>query len=140
MTDYKNIAVIAKEVKQELNKRYPQCTWSTRIERFSGGQSLKVTLLAAPFKAFAKDRDCSGNEVRGYAQLNQYQFQGLDDELLNNGTYLTKEAWDCMADAYRIASRDNWNKSDPQTDYYNVNYWLHLEIGKWDKPFVISRS
>ncbi len=138
MTDYKNIAVIAKEVKQELNKHYPQCKWSIRIERFSGGRSLKVTLLAAPFEAFARDKDCAGNEVRGYAQLNQYQFHSPDDEFINNGSYLTKEAWDCMADAYRIAGRDNWNKSDSQADYFDVNYWLHLQIGNWDKPFAVN--
>ena len=136
MSAYKDIKVIAKEVKQELNKRHPGCTWSTRIERFSGGQALRVALLAAPFEAFAKNTDHAGNKVNGYAQLNQYQFQRPDDELVNNGAYLTKEAWDCMADAYRIASRDNWNNSDPQTDYFDVNYWLHLEIGNWNKPFI----
>ena len=136
MTDYKDIKAIAKETKQELNKRYPQCTWSTRISRFSGGQELRVALMAAPFEAFAKDIDCNGNKVGGYAQLNQYQFQRPDDENVNNGAYLTKDAWDCMADVYRIASRDNWNNSDPQTDYFDVNYWLHLEIGNWDKPLI----
>ncbi len=136
MGSYKNIKVIAKEVKQELNKRYSGCTWSIRIERFSGGQALNVTLLSAPFEAFAKDRDCNGNKVNGYAQLNQYQFLQPDDERVNNGAYLTREAWDCMADAYKIASRDNWNRSDPQTDYFDVNYWLHLSIGNWDKPFI----
>jgi len=133
---YKDIKVIAKEVKQELQKQYPKCTWSTRIERFSGGQSLKVALLSAPFEAFAKDVDCNGNQVRGYAQLNQYQFQRPTDEAMNNGTYLTQEAWDCMADVYRIASKDNWDRSDSQVDYFDVNYWLQLEIGHWDKPFI----
>ena len=135
---YKDIKEIAKEVKGELVKRYPGCTWSTRIERFSGGQSLKVALLSAPFEAFASDKDCNGNPVRGYAQLNQYQFQRPDDDMVNNATPLTKQAWDCMTDAYHIASKDNWNNSDPQTDYFDVNYWLHLEIGHWDKPFIKS--
>lgn len=136
MKDYKDIKDIAREVKQELMKQYPDCKWSIRIERFSGGQSLKVALLAAPFKAFTKETDHAGNAVRGYAQLNQYQFHNLNDEYLNNGTYLTKEAWNCMAIAYKVASRDNWNNSDSQIDYFDVNYWLHLEIGNWDKPFI----
>ena len=139
MADYKDIKIIAKEVKQELQKQYPKCTWSTRIERFSGGQSLAVTLMAAPFKAFARDTDCNGNKQDGYAQLNQYQFkQPWENDGLNNGSYLTKEAWDCMASTYKIASKDNWNNSDSQVDYFDVNYWLHLEIGKWDKPFIVT--
>ena len=138
VTQYKDIKTIAKEVRQELVRQYPKCTWSVRIERFSGGQSLKVALLSAPFEAFAKDIDCNGNPIRGYAQLNHYQFRDkyMQDDYLNNGTPLTKEAWDCMATADRIANGNNWDNSDPQTDYFDVNYWLHLEIGNWDKPFV----
>jgi len=132
----KDIKIIAKEVKQELAKRYPECSWLTRIKRFSGGQELRVALLSAPFEAFAKDTDCNGNPVRGYAQLNQYQFSRPDDENINNGTPLTQQAWDCMAEVYQIANSNNWNNSDPQTDYFDVNYWLHLEIGRWDRPFV----
>jgi len=134
--EYKDIKVIAKEVKQKLQKQYPACTWSTRIERFSGGQSLRVTLLSAPFEAFSSDKDSNGNDVRGYAQLNQYQFITPNDDNVNNGAPLTKEAWDCMTEAYKIASADNWNNSRPEEDYFDVNYWLHLEIGNWDKPFT----
>jgi len=134
---YKDIKTISKEVKQELQKQYPGCKWSVRIERFSMGQSMTVALLSAPFEAFAKDVSTNGYPINGYTQLNQYQFQRPDaDENVNNGAHLTREAWDCMSNAYRIASRDNWDNSDPQTDYFDVNYWLHLEIGNWDKPFV----
>lgn len=132
----KDIKTIAKEVKQELAKQYPKCAWSVRIDRFSGGQSLKVTLLSAPFEAFAGDKDSNGNLVKGYAQLNQYQFLRPADNNINNGAPLTEEAWDCMAAAYKIAGKDNWDRSEPQTDYFDVNYWLHLEIGHWDKPFI----
>ena len=137
--EYKDIKLIAKEVKQKLNSQYPDCTWSTRIERFSGGQALTVSLLSASFQTFARDIDCNGNKQNGYAQLNQYQFsQDWEAECLNNGSYLTKEAWNCMATAYKIANADNWNNSDPQVDYFDVNYWLHLEIGQWNKPFTRS--
>lgn len=132
----KDIKVIAKEVKQELEKQYPKCQWSVRVKRFSGGQELTVGLMSAPFEAFAKDVDSNGNPMKGYTQLNQYQFQRPDDADVNNGAYLTPEAWECMASAYKIVSKDNWDKSDPQTDYFNVNYWLHMEIGQWDKPFT----
>lgn len=137
--EYKDIKLIAKEVKQKLNSQYPDCTWATRIKRFSGGQELTVSLLSASFQAFARDIDCNGNKQNGYAQLNQYQFnKDWEAECLNNGYYLTKEAWNCMSTAYRIANADNWDNSDSQVDYFDVNYWLHLEIGQWDKPFTRS--
>lgn len=136
----KDIKITAKEVKQKLTREYPKCSWSVRIERFSGGQALKVVLLSAPFKAFTKDIDCNGNKVNGYAQLNQYQFQRPNDKNVNNGAYLTREAWECMANAYKIASKDNWNNSKPEEDYFDVNYWLHMEIGQWNKPFELVRQ
>jgi hypothetical protein len=136
---YKDIKFIAKEVRQSLHKQYPSCTWQVRISRFSGGQSLSVSLLSAPFEAFARDTDHAGNPQRGYAQLNHYQFREIygrgKGEYLNNGNYLTKEAWDCMTKADRIANKDNWNNSRPEEDYFDVNYWLDLNIGEWDKPF-----
>jgi len=136
MTVYKDIKDIAKETKAALKQKYPGYTWSVKIDRFSGGQSMKVALISAPFEAFANDKDCNGNKVRGYAQLNHYQFLRPEDGTVNNGTPLTREAWDCMAEAYRIASRDNWDHSDRQTDYFDVNYWLSLDIGRWDKSFI----
>jgi hypothetical protein len=132
---YKDIKVIAKEVRQNLREHYPSCTWQVRISRFSGGQAMSVTLMTAPFEAFARDTDLAGNEVKGYAQLNQYQFLQPTDDYLNNGVYLTPEAWECMSAAYGIANKENWNHSRPEEDYYDVNYWLDLNIGQWDKPF-----
>lgn len=90
---YKDLKDIAKEVKQQLKKKYPLCTFSVRIERYSMGQSLHVSLMTAPFPAFSRPRDSSGNEVEGYAQLNHYTFRSPygNDELLNNGHYLTMD-------------------------------------------------
>jgi len=137
---YKDIKDIAKEVRQGLRTQYPECKWEVRIDRFSGGQSMRVALLAAPFKVFTSDKDSAGNTMRGYAQLNHYQFRssGVNDGCCNNGSFLTPEAWDCMAEADKIANKDNWNRSEPQVDYFDVNYWLHLEIGRWDKPFTLG--
>ena len=30
------------------------------------------------------------------------------------------------------------SESDIQQDYYNCNFYYHLDIGKWDKPFVLT--
>jgi hypothetical protein len=135
MMPHKDVKVIAKEVRQTLREEYPGCTWQVRISRFSGGQALTVSLLTAPFEAFASHTTCNGGEVNGYAQLNQYQFLKPTDDYLNNGAYLTPQAWDCMSAAYKIANKDNWNNSRPEEDYFDVNYWLDLNIGQWDKPF-----
>lgn len=136
MSDYKDIKTIAKEVRQTLNKEYPDCTWSVSIERYAGGQSMSVRLMSAPFPAFARDVTSNGYPQSQHTQLNDHQFREHNDDYLNNGSYLTPEAWECLAKAVKIANRDNWDNSDIQSDYFDVNYYLHLAIGKWDKPFT----
>jgi hypothetical protein len=30
----------------------------------------------------------------------------------------------------------NWDKSDIQSDYFNVGWYVDVNIGKWNKPYV----
>lgn len=29
----------------------------------------------------------------------------------------------------------NFDNSDPMTDYFHVGWYIHIQVGKWDKPF-----
>lgn len=31
----------------------------------------------------------------------------------------------------------NHDNSDPMTDYFDVGWYLHVNIGSWDKPYVL---
>jgi hypothetical protein len=33
----------------------------------------------------------------------------------------------------------NWDKSDAQTDYFNVGWYVSVNIGKWNKPYQLSK-
>lgn len=35
---------------------------------------------------------------------------------------------------------DNFDKSDPITDYFYVGHYVSLNIGNWAKPFVVSEQ
>jgi hypothetical protein len=39
-----------------------------------------------------------------------------------------------------IVGKRNWNNSDSSVDYFDVNFYEHYSIGKWDKPFVLKTS
>jgi hypothetical protein len=32
----------------------------------------------------------------------------------------------------------NWDKSDIQTDYFNVGWYIDVNIGKWNKPYTLE--
>jgi hypothetical protein len=33
----------------------------------------------------------------------------------------------------------NWDKSDAQTDYFNVGWYVSVNIGQWNKPYQVSK-
>ncbi len=34
----------------------------------------------------------------------------------------------------------NHDRSDPQTDYFDVGHYAHIRIGAWDKPFQFTKE
>lgn len=130
MNKYKDLKDIAKELRAQLKQEFPTCKFSVTIERFSMGQALKVALMAAPFPV------SSDPSFDGYAQLNHFTIaQPFPTDGNNNEKRLTERAWGMLQRANELANKDNWNNSDAMTDYFDVNYYFDLHIGKWDKPF-----
>ena len=37
-----------------------------------------------------------------------------------------------------IMSVDHWDKSDVQSDYFHCAYYMNIDIGKWDKAYVVN--
>jgi len=137
----RDIKSIAATVRETLKKEFPACSWSVTIERFSMGQAMNVYLMKAPFDPFASDQDINGNvRDRGYAQLNEYQLRDeyARERAISNGNFLTIEAWDTMKRAAEIMNGENWDNSNSQIDYFDVNYYTHIQIGKWNKPFEVT--
>lgn len=132
---YKTINETAAEVRTQLKQKFPACKFSVTIEKYSMGQSMTVALMSAPFQIFE-----NGSNPDGYAQLNHYTLRqyewGAQYGNNCNGAQLTEQAWNTMKQADQIANSDNWDNSDSQTDYFDVNYYLHLAIGKWNKPAI----
>jgi hypothetical protein len=39
-----------------------------------------------------------------------------------------------------VAMNDgNWDKSDVQSDYFNVGWYIDVNIGKWNKPYELLK-
>ena len=136
-----NLKDIAKLIREKLKKEFPNCVFSIQIQRYSMGQSLHINLMQAPFEVFDLIRtiDKHGNVInRGHAQLNHYSINNdYDTEKgYSNGAYLTREAWVVLQRAVKLSNEYNFDESDIQTDYFSVNFYLQLSIGKWDKEFT----
>ena len=65
----------------------------------------------------------------GYDQINPYWFQDHYDGLAK--AFLT-EAMQAMKSA------DWYDESDAMTDYFNIAYYVDINIGKWDTPYIVQ--
>lgn len=65
----------------------------------------------------------------GYVQVNPYwyneHFTGEPERIINQ-----------VIDA--LKSADYYDKSDAMIDYFDTAYYMHLNIGAWDKPYELK--
>tara|TARA_B110000503_G_scaffold141270_1_gene234261 strand:- start:2478 stop:2858 length:381 start_codon:yes stop_codon:yes gene_type:complete len=74
------------------------------------------------YNVLSKEESCKfGIEVNPYHYQNQ--FKGKSKEFL-------KEILTAMNDG-------NYDLSDIQTDYFNVGWYVSVNIGKWKKPYLL---
>jgi hypothetical protein len=65
----------------------------------------------------------------GYDQINPYWFQDHYDGLAK--AFLT-EAMQAMKSA------DWYDESNAMIDYFNTAYYVDINIGKWDTPYIVQ--
>ena len=108
-------AKIAAALKVAL-KAYPTVKYSLSVQNHSS--------ITCRIKQGPKSLDPEG---KGYVSVNVYwidsHYDGETAKILNtiNG---------CL-------NLDNFNDSDSQSDYFSVGHYVHIEIGQWDKPYIV---
>lgn len=50
----------------------------------------------------------------------------------------TGEAKKMLLELFDTMNVGNWDKSDSQTDYYNVGWYSDIYIGRYKKPLILS--
>lgn len=67
---------------------------------------------------------------RGYIQVNPYWYN----------EHFTGDARTIINDVIDgLRSADYYDRSDAQVDYFDTAYYMHLNIGDWDKPYKLER-
>lgn len=149
---------IAGKIRIELKEKYPTHKFSVRIESFSGGSAINLCIMESPFEMYIKpskideaiesrskyfDDNQKENFLRRavsvfnncHSQCNDRVFDQEENEFkLNNGYFITDGCYDLLKGVTDIVESYNFDDSDSQTDYFHVNFYFHLHIGRWDKP------
>ena len=82
--------------------------------------AINVSLTEADFLPFTDSNT-------KYKQISQFH--------IKDSTELTETAKKMLTEVVDLIESYNFDDSDIMTDYFHVNFYLHLSIGKWDKPF-----
>jgi hypothetical protein len=66
----------------------------------------------------------------GYCDVNQFWYQEHFDGV----------AKEFLTEAFAaLKSADWYDESDAMTDYFNTAYYMDLNIGTWQKPYVVTK-
>ena len=77
---------------------------------------------------FISDYGNSDDARKFGIQVNPYWYK---DHFVGKSKAFLSEVIPAMNDG-------NWDKSDIQTDYFNVGWYIDVNIGKWNKPYTLE--
>ena len=66
---------------------------------------------------------------KGHMQVNQYW---LDDHFSGQPLEILKRVSDALKSA------DYYDRSDSMIDYFDTAYYMHLNVGDWNKPYKLE--
>lgn len=64
----------------------------------------------------------------GYIDVNPYHFE----------RHFSGVALEFLTKIIAAMNDGNWDKSDIQTDYFNVGWYIDVNIGRWDRPYTLE--
>jgi hypothetical protein len=70
----------------------------------------------------------NGSPAEKSIQVNTYWFQ----------EHFSGKAKKFLTEVLKEMNRGNHDRSDSQSDYFDVGWYVYVNIGKWNKPFVVE--
>jgi hypothetical protein len=112
-----------KVIREELKKNFPsRLGWKLSIVR-RDYLSLSISIINAPI-------ELRNDQNNSYESVNQYWLESREN----------KESVLVLKKIFEIANKNNYDRSDVQSDYFDVGYYLNLSIGHFGKPFNPPRQ
>ena len=106
--------------------------YSLRVENH---MAIACTIQSGPVDFIANFRDKTGKTFelpgrdKGHMQVNLYW---LDDHYSGQALQILQEC------AQALQAAGYYDRSDAMTDYFDTAYYMHLNIGAWDKPYQLT--
>jgi len=53
--------------------------------------------------------------------------------------HYTGKALAFLNEVLEVMSSGNWDNSEPMTDYYDIGWYVYINVGKWNTPYVLTK-
>ena len=130
------MAYISKEdvkaIRDELKATFPEFKFGVR--KASGSMAVDVTVKQGP----TDFSDILRNQHGDYAQINPYHPNryGEHSKFFEKIIEIIKTA-PMKGEGY---NKQGWyDKSDAMVDYFNTAYFMHVNLGTYNKPYACSK-
>ena len=145
-----NKVEIAKLIREQLKKQFKfSVTTDNNSICISVVKGIKLTKSfdeLTELAIFRYTQECNRTEEElkktveeGYHQLGRFR-DDYDPDVWSNGAFLTEVGHKMFQRITQITDQWNWDNSDSQIDYFDVNFYLNLQIGKqWDIPYEVIK-
>lgn len=75
--------------------------------------------------------------------INDADYKHGDDYLQVNHFYIREhfsgKSADALSELKEILNTNNYNRSDIMVDHFDVGHYISIEIGRWDKPYILEK-
>ena len=123
------------QIRKELKEAFPKFKFGVRKDNH---MAVAVTIKSGPtdFSSLFKDEY---SQKKQYIQVNGYHidsFYGEHAEFLKQVQQIIKTAT-ARGEGYHKGT-GYYNNSDAMIDYFDTAYYIHMNIGSWDKPYEVK--
>ena len=115
---------IAQRIRDYVKTSYPDCKFSITTHYASMCSEISVVLMSGPYAALVNGKDHKG--------VNQYYVE-RDEELTDWARAVMLDVNDCIRSYH-------YDDCDGMIDYFDVNFFYDLAVGKWDKPYAVTNK
>jgi hypothetical protein len=119
-------------IREELKAQFGKSGFKFSV-RCSNNMKVKVSVLSGKTDFSDLWENKKPNEYGyGYCSINHYykNMYGKHEEFFTQIEKIIKTA------PQKITGNSWYDKSDAQTDYFNVSFYFDISVGQWDKPYI----
>ena len=123
-----------KAIRVALKAEFPEIKFSVTLDNHS---SVNISIMESPYNLINEHTADEADIKFGYSSINHYYPERYAHEALY------QRIWDIVKIApFNAGTEDEpwYDRSDIQSDYFDVSYYLTLRVGKWNKAYVWNQN